>query len=413
MLSLRMLYASMLFVCLTARTAIAYTVVYDHAADKFTCDGKECAGPVPTGKVVTVFVRNSAPDLVTIQIQITEAQPDAETAEAIKKLFSPTAADSTGAAAAAGGTATTFDTLRSRRASFLADDTGPASVAEAWALVREGVRDLRRAVPNNLSGYPAAVKKVQQGLAFLAFEVGEIDDGAKFHAALAAKDPNLKIGLTADEMKTFWPEALKLGRIRPMLADFAPVAHRPADDFTVTITFAGKNALIPVAETRTLSLLAGTAVRIRTATGLAYSGLVDDHYTAITVVDTPATDTKPAVTHREGRRERRDQGTPELALLIHVGAESDQGYFSWPLVPRAFSFGTGLTTGVSGRLYAGGTWNFGRFVHLTAGYAGGKVKRLSESVNLKNLGDIDPEATRRDVFDTSWFASFTVRLPRQ
>jgi hypothetical protein len=48
--------------------------------------------------------------------------------------------------------------------------------------------------------------------------------------------------------------------------------------------------------------------------------------------------------------------------------------------------------------------------HLTAGVAGGKVKRLSSGVDPKNLGTVDPHATRVDKYETSWFGAVSFRI---
>jgi hypothetical protein len=80
-------------------------------------------------------------------------------------------------------------------------------------------------------------------------------------------------------------------------------------------------------------------------------------------------------------------------------------------IPYAFSFGVGLSTGISGRLYGGLSWIFGNRGALTLGVALGKVKRISENIDLKNLGaDVDPEATRRDVTEVAPFIALSWRL---
>ena len=80
-------------------------------------------------------------------------------------------------------------------------------------------------------------------------------------------------------------------------------------------------------------------------------------------------------------------------------------------MPDQFTFGLGSSTNGQARTYLGLSWRFARAASLTLGGAGGNVKRLSRNIDPADLGDTtDPEAARRDVFDTSWMLGITVRI---
>lgn len=375
----------------------AYTITYDHKDRKFTCEnGTDCTTSVPVGKVVTVLIKDSVPDLLTAQVEITEIPPNRDTTAAIRAFLNP------------GGAAKGGAPPPPSKAGLPA----PKTTKAAWQGLPSDVDSVRQAVPASLSDYPAAIRAVKEDVGSLIKNLKIVDD-SQFLDRLKAEATagGFEIGMTDDQVKAFWLAVRQLAAASSSWSDFGPVSYRPASDFTVTITFSGKNDLVPVSDTQTLSLVASTSVAITTGTGLGFSGLVDDHYTSITVTDQPASGTTPAVTHRQGVREQRDIGTAEVVFLIHITGASDSGYFSEIWAPRGISVGGGVSTGVSGRLYSGLTWNIGRLGFATVGVAGGKVKRLSASANLKNLGDVDPEATRRDVFTGSYFAGITLRLP--
>lgn len=151
-------------------------------------------------------------------------------------------------------------------------------------------------------------------------------------------------------------------------------------------------------------VIVATGWRIGTSAGFAGSGLVDHHYSFRTVIDKAAVGATPAETHREAVKEETDVANAEATYFIHLANVESR-------VPYAFSFGVGIATGVSGRLYGGFSWMFGNRGALTLGGALGQVQRLSRNIDPKKLGaDVDPEATRRPVTKLAPFIALSWRF---
>jgi hypothetical protein len=141
-----------------------------------------------------------------------------------------------------------------------------------------------------------------------------------------------------------------------------------------------------------------------TSTGFAAAGLTDQNFSARTVTVTPATDTKEAVTRRELVAESSDRLRVQPSIFLHLYPFGG----AWERV--ALTTGASLSPSTNAQVYAGASVRLGRIGTFTAGIAGGNVKRQSLNVDPRDLGDLDPQQTRRDVFMTRLFVAITARF---
>lgn len=150
---------------------------------------------------------------------------------------------------------------------------------------------------------------------------------------------------------------------------------------------------------------------ITSTVGMAASRLVDQNYTTRTIT-TPASGTTPEVTRKVAVREQDDHGSFDGTMFVHVTPTGDwirRSY--WRFLPRQLSLGIGIgATDASGRIYTGVSWPLGRSASITFGAAAGKTKVLSRNVNVDDLGDVDPQASRRDVLRFAPFIGFSWRI---
>lgn len=203
-----------------------------------------------------------------------------------------------------------------------------------------------------------------------------------------------------------------IGKSRLGTGCYAPDTFNVEVPFDIKIVWASTNPLIQAPVSDSIPIRFPTW-KIVGATGFAFSGLSDDQYTFRTEVVTPASGTTPAVTKRIAVREERDAYLPEVTGFLHftkVGPLFNVAKSLQFLVPRQLSVGGGLSAGPSGRVYLGLSWPLGRVGSLTAGLAGGPVKRLSKNVDTNNLGDSDPQASRRDILRTAVFFGVSFRV---
>lgn len=141
-----------------------------------------------------------------------------------------------------------------------------------------------------------------------------------------------------------------------------------------------------------------------TSTGFAAAGLTDQNFSARTVTVTPATETKEAVTRRELVSESSDRLRVQPSIFLHLYPFGGV----WERV--ALTTGASLSPNTNAQVYAGASLRLGRIGTLTAGIAGGNVKRQSLNIDADDLGDLDPQQTRRDVFMTRFFVAITARF---
>jgi hypothetical protein len=378
------------FIALILTSASAYgidtvSIKLDQRDGTLTCGGSARSGSciAASGSLVTIDVINSVPDLLDLTVTPTAVHA-AENKNIVSALFS-------------GGL-----TPKSAGAAPAVSKVAAPPSANLDAACQRVLRDLNGIndviYRSAMSGYPALKDD-------LTTAIGEVN---RFASAMQKAVPDAlkgQSGLPSD-IASWWSNILALDAKSNSLASFPEQAFELEDDTKITIVFQSKNPLI----TPTPAMQAIVRVsdwRVVTTTGFAGSGLVDEHYTVRTIVDQAASGSTPAVTHREAIRETPDIANAEATYFVHLSNLSDLARY----LPLSPTFGVGLGTGVSGRLYAGTSWQFGNRGNLTVGVALGQVKRLSHNIDPKHLDDgVDPEATRRTLTRAAPFVALSWRL---
>jgi len=206
--------------------------------------------------------------------------------------------------------------------------------------------------------------------------------------------------VVADEWRR---EAAALKNAPPEFTTYGPqlFAIGPKD-LTITIAITPKDDYFGGPSQKAI-VLAGISQpwRISTTTGFVVSSLLDDSYVVKQVTD-PST----MATRNTAEREKEDKfRPPEAAFLLHI-TPGWGGYWD----RFSGSFGIGITSGASGRMYLGLTYHLGAVAAITAGGVGGKVKRLGNDVDPNNLGNTVPNDKLRDVYRTGWMIGLSWRI---
>jgi hypothetical protein len=371
--------AAAVLLCLGARPLAAKVleVTYSHAENTFRV-AADSATPSTTkqqgsivlgfeeGDILVLTIDRSLPGVLVPEIVKTDVLGGGLSIEALTKLGLP------------------------QRSASVASRVRPGDPGVEYEALRTAIKEARESVAAGFSDYENKHRDYVAALARFRDSLGLVPGAGAAEIAAAMTKANLP----AAPEPTFANDLIGLEAARlAFLAKTSIDIDRPMN---VTVRFKSVNALIeaPGAEA-TIHLRDRSGWRLATMVGFGFSGLIDDHYTARTIVDAPAT------THREALRERRDQYAPDVVFLVHIVNRI-------PIVP---TFGVGLNTGsANGRFFAGASARFGTVAALTGGMAAGKVKRLSRSVDPHNVAEeVDPEASRVDVLKVSWFVAISFR----
>jgi hypothetical protein len=373
-----------------ASAAAAADILFDHGNGALTCGDRTgvggCATKAGDGEALTIAFARSAPELLDRTVTITRRH--AALREKVKSILFPTGITPEAPEGTKGGTVV----------------KNVSTIDHSYRTVENAARaisdDISAGGMIGFRDHKIILREAVAALAQFAGGYDKVPDALKNVANLERP-----IG----DISTWWANVRALNDVSDEPAPLQPETTIVDDDLEITIAFTSKNPLVKVPQPMKITVLLSSGWILSTSTGFAASRLVDDHYTVRTVVDTPTTGTTPAVTHREAVAEERDAATPEATYFVHLRNVSDPNGF-WRALPRELSFGVGLATGVKGRLYLGASYALGSAGAFTVGIAGGNVKRLSRNVNVKNLGDVDPEATRRDVFTAGPFVALSWRF---
>ncbi len=357
-----------------------------------TCGGSarsgSCTAAARSGSEVAVDIVGGVPDLFDGSIKVTQRHSD-ELSKIITALFP--------------GGLTPKNTPPGAAVVNKAMVPPSGNLDAAYVRLRKDLRAIHDAIASGaMNSYPDLKDD-------LASAVGEVKG---FAAQVQKTVPDALKGqsdLPSGDLTTWWNNVLALDAVSGNLTSFKGQSFELEDDTDILIEFKSKNPPNPLIDPPP-SVRAAVRLsdwRIVTTTGFAASGLVDQHYTVRTIIDQAASGSTPAVTHREAIRETPDIANAEATYFVHLSNLSDAARY----YPSTFSFGVGLGTGVSGRLYAGTSWQLGNRGNLTFGVALGQVKRLSNNIDPKHLDDgVDPEATRRTLTRAAPFVALSWRL---
>jgi hypothetical protein len=358
----------------------------DHRTGTLKCGSQQAAGictaTAPSSSEVNVAIIGTVPDLIEPNVEV-KARHTTDLQNIAKILFP------------AGSTPTTSPKTSSEQITR-AMGQSVSSATQALDLVTNSIEGIQDAIyEGKMDPYPVLKQQLRIGVEALTKFAGK--KSMTVPAMFAAEKTPLP--QNADP-ETWWKNVLAIDAASNTLTSYAR-SFELEDDTDLIITFKSKNPLIkePKGAQATLRV---NDWRLTTTTGFAGSGLIDDHFSFRTVTDKEATDTTAAVTHREAVREERDIANAEATYFVHLDSLR---------APFALSFGVGIGTGASGRLYSGLSWRLGNRGALTVGGALGQVKRLSKNIDEKNLGaNVDPEATRRSVMRAAPFLAVSWRL---
>lgn len=382
-----MKYRFMVLVLFGSLTAQGASVQFDHHTGILSC-GKESSGPgacamgVREGEPLTITFINSVPELLDRKVTITEQHKALRGTilEILKGGAVP------GAAKAGGGKPP--------------ERAVPTSLQDAYDDAERAILRLSDAVSSadmeHFSRYKQHLRAAVTGLISAAGGADAVPDKLK----------TVQLQRPASELPDWWRNVRALNAVSDATTTLPAETTFVVDDLQIVVEFTSKNPLIKAPQPLKATVVQSSGWQLSNSTGFAASKLVDDHYTVRTVTDKEATTTTPAVTHREAIREEPDAAAAEATYFIHLRYLGKRH----AALPGEISFGVGLATGIKGRIYAGVSYPLGRAGALTFGIAGGMVKRLSRNVNRLNLGDADPEATRRDVFHSAPFVALSWRL---
>jgi hypothetical protein len=372
--------------------AASVNATYDHATRSWTCNNGTanlggCSIEVNEGDVVIVSVTNTLPGLFSYEITQDPKEVIGVGNDILKKFGIPSSGGSGGGGAA--------------KHPLVA----PQAALDYTDFLAK-VRALRSSLLGDFSGYESLLTQVSLARSKLVATLVNAGMPAGTMASAevlkALQDESVAIGTSDEKFKEFWDELDDLLAKAPVRKTSGPSATFEYDDrdFDIVLTIKPLNSLIQNPEITTKAVVRlRHGWKVSTTTGFALSGLRDDHYT--TTSETTGTGTN-AVTVKKAVREERDQlSIPEATLFVHLYPKASN---------LAFSAGIGLAENASGRMYAGLSWRLGRAGALTFGVSGGKVKRLSKNINVNNLGEADPEATRRDVYKSSFMFGYSWTL---
>lgn len=388
--------ALFLFLSSSYSHAKSLTATFDHGNRTWTCNGasgmRDCALKAHEGDSVTVTVINTLPGLFSVEItqdlkEVVGIDSGISGKFGIPSGVAPTSTSGGVSPAKPGPN----------------EPPPPPDPHVAYDALLAKLRDIRGVLLGDFSRYEAADQDLTDAHATLlsvlttnGMPANTTDASAALTILNAKKVP---LGMSEDQFKVMWDQVNTLLAIAPVRRTDGPSATFTYDDrdFDVTIVIKALSPLIqnPQISTKAVVQLKG-AWKVSTTTGFAISGLRDDHYTTTTETTGTGTTVNKAV-----REERDVISIPEVTLFLHV----------YPQAQRfAFSAGIGVAAEASGRMYLGCSYRLGRAGALTFGVAGGKVKRLSKNVNVDDLGEVDPEAARRDVYRGSFLFGYSWTL---
>jgi hypothetical protein len=371
-------------------TARAEEIQFNHADGTLTCGSNTgkgtCTLAAPEGAPLAITFLNSVPELLVRKVTITE-----QNAALRKKVLD----------IIKGGKVVTETTDVNKSIDRPLPARGDVSTLQkAYEEVEKQIGEVNADVSAaQMDRFAVDKSNLRLAVTGLAAAAGGFD-------AVADKLKTMQLQRPISEIPEWWRSVQALNRVSDAPVPLQPETTFVTDDLQITVEFTSTNPLIKAPQPLKATVVLSSGWLFGSSTGFAGSKLVDDHYTDRTITDKEAMGTTPAVTHREAVREQRDAAAAEATYFVHLRRVN-------PLfgkVPVALSFGVGLATGVKGRLYTGLSLPLGRAGALTFGVAGGTVKRLSRNIDPKNLGDKDPEVTRRDVFQTAPFIALSFRL---
>lgn len=370
---------------------------YSHATGRWSCgdENKPCDASFSRGDKIRVTVCDSLPGILEMKAS-TRVRDETVLDEKSRKrlglqpsgqaLITPTAVGTT--------------------------PKSPAEIKAAWSTLRTAIDAIVEIVPEpqRYGEYAAANSVASDARQALVDSVASRDVSPQgivtaLQSSLGGEFSSL--GMPADELVTWFTNVDRLLRVTEPTCFLASDEFIFSKDADLEITFKSVNPLVtadlePAAD---FPILGKNSWEIGSTTGFAISGLADEHWTTRTVTVTPASGDTPAITRKEAVLESKDSYTPEAAIFIHLLPRGENRF------PLGVTLGGGLSSGITGRGYLGLTYPFGSAGTFTFGVSGGQVKRLSKNVNRNDLGDVDPEATRRDVLRGSWFFGIAWQVP--
>lgn len=392
-----------LFIALDGMAKVSLT--YDHSANKLTCPGGastdgSCVVTLHEGEILTIQVTNSVPGLFDMSVQKTDQPAEvAPPAFVTAARLSPAQSQATSPQPHTNAAELEFNEFRT--------PTG-ATVTDAYNAFVAALARLEQSLRNDLSRYPTALSAVRNARADLlaAIQPTADDPLAVAKTVLSRlKEEKSTVSVTEGDLGDVWSKLGKFLRSAPAgLGDLAPqVFHYVDRDFDLAVDVKPTFDLFTIPARRVVAVVQlSDPWVLRTTTGIALSGLYDEHYTRRTFIDTPASGTTPAVTHQEVVRERRDAAYPEATMFLHIAKVGRHD---------ALSLGAGVATGnAAARLYIGYSHRLAMAAAWSVGIAGGNVKRLSNSIDIKNPGNADPEQSRHDAFKFAPFVCVSVRI---
>ncbi|MEO8382482.1 MAG: hypothetical protein ABI779_22675 [Acidobacteriota bacterium] len=378
--------------------------IYDHEKHQMNCAGRTTGGPcrltVDEGALVSLQVIHSIPGVLAVQIQKIDKTPDGLSQADFAKL---TAGIAGGKPTAANVTPESFES--SQCSASICN-----SALSCYNEIQARIDALQGSIDNDLTEYGRAICDFTETTKAFKSKIGNPGDDAEkvqeaFFAKLAVAGQAGAAG-AADTVKTFYGKVEQIRRNAPAnLADFpAPYEVEYSDrDFDLVLTFTTINDLLtPPTDSRRVQVRLRNGWGVSTSTALMASGLSDDTFTTSAYT---ATVNGASVEKHRAIREERDIASPEIAFLVNLVPKAPS-----MLGRSVLSVGLGLGQNNGGRLY--GTWGyrFGQAGAFHFGFALGKVKRLSKNVDVEDLGDVDPNASRRDVMRPSFTIGISWRL---
>lgn len=366
-------------------------VVYDHQANRLTCGtggatDDVCVVSVRPGDIVSVQVVNSVPGLLEIDMVKTD-RPRPVESEGLAAIELPPVIGSAFPGLIAKG-----------------DDDGPRDPQQIYADINAQIRLLQHALHHDLNTYEGARRTLGDLRNELLIRLEVPDDGEAVTEALFAAGG---VRATEEQIVEWWEDLTHLLSVAPAsLQSFRPVHYTYDDDFDVQIGFTSNSELvIAPSHFPMIAVREHGGWRVSTSTGIAFSRLKDDEYTVQEVIEP---DGEGDVRFRRvAVEEEGDVINPEPALFIHL-TPGWEGFFD----RFQLTFGVGVDADSGGRTYAGLSYRFGSAGSILIGAAGGQVKRLSASVNPSDLGDIEPNDVRKDVFDVDAMFALSWRFGR-
>jgi hypothetical protein len=390
----------------TSQSADSLTdfATYDHERHQMNCAGRETGGPcrltVDEGALVSLQVIRSVPGVLSVNVQKIDEKPDGLSQADFTKLT---------AGIAGAKPAAREDEDNEEAAAVQCDPSTCNSALSCYKEIQPRIDALNDSINHDLTRYGDAICELKATIKAFKNKIGNPDDDADavqkaFFVTLAA-DGQAGAAGDAEAVKTFYGKVEQIRRNAPDdLGEFSPYEVEYSDrDFHLVVTFTAINDLIkPPSDSRRVQVRLRNGWGVSTSTALMASGLSDDTFTTSAYT---ATVNGSSVEKHRAVREERDIASPEIAFLVNL----------LPKAPSMFgrsvlSVGLGLGQNNGGRLY--GTWGyrFGQAGAFHFGFALGKVKRLSKNVDVEDLGDVDPNASRRDVMRPSLTIGISWRL---